>query len=344
MVAEIFKAYDVRGIYGKSITAEIAKQIGKALVSYLKCAKIIVGKDMRVSSPELAAAFTEGANEMGCSVVSIGTVSTDCLYFASGNLNLPGVMFTASHNPKEYNGIKFCDAGAKPLNYDNALKFVKEIIEQESYQKVSTEEVNNTDEDMLAKFGEHVRSFIDAKKIKQLKIAVDAGNGMGGSIVPAVYNEVPVEILPLYFELDGNFPNHPADPSKFDNLKDLQKKVFDENCDYGMAFDGDADRIFFIDDKGDVCNSSLISSLIAKQLLTKHPNQKVIHNVVCSKIVKDTIEKCSGTPIRERVGHSYIKETMGKEGALFGCEHSAHYYYKDNFNADSGIITSVLIA
>lgn len=343
MLNEIFKAYDVRGIYGETITEDIVKKIGKAFVTFLKCKDLVIGYDMRVSSPSLSKAFIEGANELGADVVEIGNVSTDALYFASGFLNLPGVMLTASHNPKEYNGMKFCMKKAVPINYDTGLKKIKEIIASGKFEMVEDEEGSVEQKDILEDFAKHVRKFIDTSSLSKLKIGADAGNGMGGKIVPAVYDSLPIEIIPLFFELDGTFPNHPADPSKFDNLKKLQKTVLSERCDFGMAFDGDADRIFFIDEKGEVCNSSLISSLIIKNLLGKNPGSNVIHNLVCSKIVPDTIEKFGGKVIKERVGHSYIKDTMRRTNSIFACEHSAHYYYKSNFNADSGIITSMLI-
>ncbi|MBL7056298.1 phosphomannomutase/phosphoglucomutase, partial [Candidatus Woesearchaeota archaeon] len=285
MLNEIFKAYDVRGIYGETITEDIVKKIGKAFVTFLKCKDLVIGYDMRVSSPSLSKAFIEGANELGADVVEIGNVSTDALYFASGFLNLPGVMLTASHNPKEYNGMKFCMKKAVPINYDTGLKKIKEIIASGKFEMVEDEEGSVEQKDILEDFAKHVRKFIDTSSLSKLKIGADAGNGMGGKIVPAVYDSLPIEIIPLFFELDGTFPNHPADPSKFDNLKKLQKTVLSERCDFGMAFDGDADRIFFIDEKGEVCNSSLISSLIIKNLLGKNPGSNVIHNLVCSKIV-----------------------------------------------------------
>jgi len=343
MISVIFKAYDVRGIYNENLTEEIAYNIGKAFVSFLKCKEVIVGYDMRESSLSLVKAFTEGANEQGADAVDIGLVSTDGLYFASGLLKKPGVMFTASHNPAQYAGIKFCRESAIPINYDTGLKDIKEIIENSQYKKISIDKGKTENKNILNEYVSHVRKFVDIEKLSELKIAVDAGNGMAGKVIPLVYDNLPIEVVPLYFELDGSFPNHPADPSKFENLKDLQKEVKEKNCDFGMAFDGDADRIFFIDDKGNVCNSSLISSLIIKNILRKNPNEKIIHNVVCSKIVKDTIKKFSGEAVIERVGHSYIKDKMRLTNSIFACEHSAHYYFRDNFNADSGIITSLII-
>ncbi len=362
MLDEIFKAYDVRGIYGDTLKEEMVQRIGKAVVTFLQCKELLVGHDMRVSAPALSHAFMKGAVEMGCKVIHIGTVSTDCLYFAAGYLNKPGVMFTASHNPKEYNGIKFCKAGALPINFDTGLGQIKQIVAKDKYKQVSKRQGSITNKDVAKEFGEHIRNFVDPSGLKKLKIAADAGNGMAGKMVPLVYDKLPITIIPLYFELDGTFPNHPADPSKYENLRQLQKTVVNEKCDFGMAFDGDADRIFFVDEKGNVCNSSLISALIVKKLLGRHNNSvsntkkangsavdnagkgAIIYNVVVGRIVPETILSLGGVPIKERVGHSFIKDTMRKHKALFGCEHSAHYYYKDNYNADSGLVTSIIIA
>ena len=345
MLSEIFKAYDVRGIYGQNLTEEIACKIGRAFAYFLKCKDVVVGTDMRVSSPKLSRAFMKGVAEQGANAIFIGEVCTDAVYFASGHLNKPGVMFTPSHNPKQYNGLKFCKGDAVPINEDTGLKSIKTIIENEHYKKNKIKKHGKIiKKDILKDYVWHVRKFINVKILRKLKIAVDAGNGMAGKIVPLVYRNLPVEIVPLYFKLDGTFPNHPADPSKYENLVELQKTVKEKKCDFGMAFDGDADRIFFVDENGNVINSSSISSLISKNLLIKNPKQKIIYNLVCSHIVPETVRKYSGTPIIERVGHSFIKDTMRKTKALFACEHSAHYYYKNNYRADSGIITSLIIA
>jgi len=339
-ISEIFKAYDVRGVYGKDLTDDVAYKIGKAFVSFLKCKDVIVGYDMRVSSPKLSKAFMEGVNDAGADAIDIGQVSTDGLYFASGFFEKPAVMFTASHNPKEYNGLKFCKAMAVPINEDTGLKKIKTIIEKNNFKK-SKDEGRVIKKSILNEYVIHVLTFIH--KIKKLKIAVDAGNGMAGKIIPLVYNTLPVKIIPLYFELDGTFPNHLADPSKYENLRELQKTVKREKCDFGMAFDGDADRVFFVDEKGNIINSSFISALLIKSILKKHGKQKIIYNLVNSNIVPETIKKFKGKAVIERVGHSFIKDTMKRINAIFACEHSAHYYFKHNFNADSGIIASLMV-
>jgi len=345
MLSEIFKAYDVRGIYGQNLTEDVAYKIGRAFVHFLKANDVIVGTDMRISSPKLSKAFMKGVAEQGANAIFIGQVCTDAVYFASGFLNKPAVMFTASHNPKQYNGIKFCKSGAVPINEDTGLRKIKDIIENNEYKKTKIRTTGKIiKKDILRNYVKHVGKFIDVKKLGKLKIAVDAGNGMAGKIIPLVYKNLPIEIIPLYFRLDGSFPNHPADPMKHENLVELQKIVKKEKCDFGIAFDGDGDRIFFIDEYGGIVNPSLINSLIIKIILTKKAKQKIIYNLVCSHIVPETIKQYGGTPIIERVGHSFIKDTMRKTKAIFACEHSAHYYYRNNYRADSGIITSLIVS
>ena len=345
MLSEIFKAYDVRGVYNQNLTEDVAYKIGRAYVYFLKCKGVVVGTDMRISSPKLSKAFMKGVTEQGANAIFIGEVCTDAVYFASGLLKKPAVMFTASHNAPQYNGLKFCRENAIPINEDTGLKTIKSIIEKGQYKKTKIKKHGKIiKKDILKDYVKHVRKFVDIKKLKKLKIAADAGNGMAGKIIPLVYKNLPVKIVPLYFKLDGTFPNHPADPSKYENLVELQKTAKEKKCDFGMGFDGDADRIFFVNKNGDVVNGSLISALIIKNILSKKKNQKIIYNLVCSKIVPETIKKYGGKPVIERVGHSFIKETMRKTKALFACEHSAHYYYRNNFRADSGIITSLIVA
>ena len=346
MLSEIFKAYDIRGTYPDQVNEDVAYKIGRAFAYFLKAKDIIIGTDMRISSPKLSMALMEGITDQGANAIFIGQVCTDAVYFASGFLNKPGVMFTASHNPPQYNGMKLCRENAIPINENTGIRKIRELVD--NFDSIFVEKPKKKGKiikkDILKKYVKHVKSFIDIKKLRNLKIAVDAGNGMAGKIIPLVYKNLPIKIIPLYFRLDGNFPNHLADPSKYENLVQLQKIIREKKCDFGMAFDGDADRIFFVDENGNIINSSLISSLIVKNILSKRKNAKIIHNVVCSKIVPETIKKYGGTPIIERVGHSFIKETMRQTKAVFACEHSAHYYYIDNYRADSGIITSLIVA
>ena len=345
MLADIFKAYDVRGIYGQNLTEDVCCRIGRAFVHFLKCRDVIVGIDMRVSSPKLSRAFMKGVAQQGANAIFIGKVCTDAAYFASGFLQKPAVMFTASHNPSGYNGIKFCKRGAVPINNDTGLSQIKSYVNNSEFEKYRIRKKGKVvAKDVLNAYVKHVRKFIDVEKIRRLKIAVDAGNGMAGKIIPLVYKNIKVRIIPLFFKLDGNFPNHPADPSKSENLVELQKSVLKNKCDFGIGFDGDADRIFFVDENGKAVNSSLISALIIKNLLLKRKSEKIIYNLVCSHIVPEIIKKYGGIPIIERVGHSFIKETMRKTKAMFACEHSAHYYYRDNYRADSGIVTSLIAA
>jgi len=253
-------------------------------------------------------------------------------------------MFTASHNPPKYNGLKFCKAMAVPINEDTGLQQIKYIIEKKQFTTINNNKnVKIIKKNILDDYVKHVHSFVHKNKIRKLKIAVDAGNGMAGKVIPLVYDKLPIKIIPLYFKLDGTFPNHLADPSKYENLRELQKTVKKEKCDMGMAFDGDADRVFFVDENGNIVNSSLISALLIKSILSKHKNEKIIYNLVNSKIVPETIEKYGGKAHIERVGHSFIKDTMKRINATFACEHSAHYYFKHNFNADSGIIASLIV-
>ena len=345
MLSEIFKAYDIRGIYGQTLTEDVAYKIGRAFVYFLNAKDVIIGTDMRVSSPELSNAFVKGVAEQGANAIFIGQVCTDATYFGSGFMRMPAVMFTASHNPSQWNGLKLSKSDAIPINQDTGLNKIKSIVENGDYEKKKIKKEGRIiKKNILKDYVIHVRRFINTQRLKKLKFAVDAGNGMAGKIIPLVYKNLQVEIVPLYFKLDGTFPNHPADPSKYENLIELQKAVKKKNCGFGMAFDGDADRIFFVDENGNAVNSSLVSSLIIKNILAKKSDEKVIHNAVCSHIVPETIKKYGGKPVIERVGHSFIKDTMRRTKAIFACEHSAHYYYRDNYRADSGIITSLIVA
>ncbi|HEX2195364.1 MAG TPA: phosphomannomutase/phosphoglucomutase [Actinomycetota bacterium] len=336
----IFKAYDVRGTYPEQLDEAVAQRIGSAFAAFVDGDRIVLGRDMRVSSPSLAAAFAEGATAAGAGVVDVGEVSTDALYFASGRMDLPGAMFTASHNPGHYNGIKLCRAGAAPIGAESGLQDVRALAEAEPLPAGQAGTV--TRHDVLPEYAEHCRSFVDASALRPLRVAVDAGNGMAGKTVPLVFRELPFELVPLYFELDGTFPNHPANPIEPENLVDLQKKVLSEGCHAGIAFDGDADRMFLVDENGELVSGSTTTALVAERLLRRHPGEAVIYNLICSWAVPEVIAENGGRPVRTRVGHSFIKQVMAETGAIFGGEHSGHYYFRDNFRADSGMIAALL--
>jgi phosphomannomutase len=341
-LSAIFKAYDVRGVYPSELNEDKARRIGGAFARFLDARRIAVGRDMRVSSPTLAGAFIEGVNAAGASVDDVGEVSTDALYFASGSLDVPGAMFTASHNPARYNGLKLCRRQAAPIAEDSGLAEIRALAEQQTANG-SSPVGERRHADVLGAYAEHCRSFVDLDSLRPVKVAVDAGNGMAGKTVPIVFDGLPIEIVPLYFELDGNFPNHPANPIEPETLADLQREVLANGCEVGIAFDGDADRVFLIDEKADLVSGSLTTALVAERMLKKFPNEAVIYNVICSWTVREVIEENGGKPIRTRVGHSFIKKTMADTGAVFGGEHSGHYYFRDNFRADSGMIATLLV-
>ncbi|HVF54353.1 MAG TPA: phosphomannomutase/phosphoglucomutase [Actinomycetota bacterium] len=340
-VQDIFKAYDVRGVYPTELDEGIARRIGGAFAAWTGAPAIVVGRDMRTSSPSLAEAFIEGALEAGASVTDVGEVSTDALYFASGKLKMPGAMFTASHNPSQYNGLKLCREEAAPIGEDSGLREIAAATE------VSREPAptpgTRTQLDVLADYAAHCLTFIDVDRLKPLKVAIDAGNGMAGATVPRVFEDLPLEIVPLYFELDGTFPNHPANPIEPANLVDLQKAVIDHGCDLGIAFDGDADRMFLVDDRTRLVAGSTTTAMVAERLLKKTPGETVIYNLICSWTVPEVIRENGGMPVRTRVGHSFIKEVMAETKAIFGGEHSGHYYFRDNYRADSGMIAALVV-
>jgi phosphomannomutase len=339
----IFKAYDFRGIYPTEIDTDVMERVGRAFAVFANSAKILVGYDMRMSAPETSVAFVKGVTAMGVDVVDLGQISTDTMYFAAGNYSLPGAMITASHNPKEYTGIKFCRAGAEPIGAETGLEEIKNMVLKNEWLEVDNLGKVEKNENILTEFAKHCYKFIDIEKIKPLKIAIDAGNGMAGKIVPVVFKDLPCEIIPLYFELDGSFPNHQPSPIELENNLDLIAKVKEVGADLGIAFDGDADRAFFIDEKGEMIDSSLIVAMVAKKMLEKNPGSTIIYNVVVSKVVSDLIEKMGGKPLMSKVGHSYIKQDMKETNAVFAGEHSGHYYFRDNFRADSGIITALVV-
>jgi phosphomannomutase len=338
----IFKAYDVRGVYPSELDEDTARAIGSAFGRFVDNDRVAVGRDMRPSSPQLAEAFSQGARAVGTSVVDLGLVSTDALYFASGRLNVPAVMFTASHNPPRYNGLKLCREEAAPIGEESGLGDIRSLAEDAASPPRSGEgSVDNIN--ILPEYAEHCRSFVDHNALRPIKVAIDAGNGMAGKTVPLVFEGLPFEVVPLYFELDGTFPNHLANPIEPENLADLQRAVVDGGCELGIAFDGDADRMFLVTEKAAIVWGSLTTALVAERLLEKNPGESVIYNLICSWTVPEVIEEHGGKPIRTRVGHSFIKKVMADSGAIFGGEHSGHYYFRDNFRADSGMIAALLV-
>ena len=343
-LGQIFKAYDIRGVYPEQLDEDAARRIGSAFARFAESDRIAVGRDMRTSSPSLAAAFIEGANGAGVSVTDVGEVSTDALYFSSGAMDLPGAMFTASHNPAQYNGLKLCRRKAAPIGSDSGLAEIRTLAEgEDAVRKTSEGGGSNETKDILGEYARHCRSLVDADLMRPLKVAIDAGNGMAGKTVPEVMSSLPFEIVPLFFELDGTFPNHPANPIEPENIADLQRVVLEQGCDVGLAFDGDADRVFLVDERAQGVSGSLTTALVAERLLKRHPGEAVIYNLICSWTVPEVIEENGGKPVRTRVGHSFIKEVMAETGAIFGGEHSGHYYFRDNFRADSGMIAALLV-
>lgn len=342
-VTAVIKAYDVRGVIGVDLDAEFIRETGAAFARLVRDegeTTVAIGHDMRESSPELARAFADGVTAQGLDVIHIGLASTDELYFASGTLNCAGAMFTASHNPAEYNGIKLCRRGARPVGQETGLAtIIDDLVEGVPAFDGAPGEV--TERDLLGAYAEYLNTLVDLRGIRPLTVAVDAANGMGGFTVPEVFAGLPLEIKPLYFELDGSFPNHEANPLEPANLVDLQKFVVETGADIGLAFDGDADRCFVIDENGDPVSPSAICAIIAERYLQERPGATIIHNLITSKSVPKIIAENGGSAVRTRVGHSFIKNEMANHGAVFGGEHSAHYYFTEFFNADSGILAAM---
>jgi phosphomannomutase len=341
---DIFKAYDIRGLVETEITPDFAFRVGLAFARFLEQerepATIVIGEDMRPSSPLLADAFSAGVTSNGMDVIRIGLASTDMLYFASGKLNMPGAMFTASHNPAEYNGIKLCKSGARPIGKESGLVAIeRDVIEGSPISMRSVGKESRRD--MLVEYVEHLLSLVDVTEIRPLKIVVDAGNGMAGYTAMPVFERLNVEVIELFFELDGTFPNHDANPIDPANLRDLQKAVLKNKADIGLAFDGDADRCFLVDEKGEIVNPSTLTGLIAARELSKYPKSSVIYNLISSRSVAEIVKENGGTAIRSRVGHSYIKKLMADTGAVFGGEHSGHFYFRDFWCADSGMLAAL---
>jgi phosphomannomutase len=339
----VFKAYDIRGTYPDQLDAELCRRVGAAFAGFAGARRVIVARDMRPSGVELAAAFTEGVTGAGADVVDIGLASTDLLYYAAGALDAPGAMFTASHNPAQYNGIKLCLAGAKPVGEDSGLAEIKAAAAAGLAPVAGQARGVVTRQDLIGAYADHVRSFVDVGVLRPLKVVADTANGMGGLVVPKVFEGLPFELEILYGELDGTFPNHPADPIQPDNLVDLQKRVLEVGADVGLAFDGDADRVFLVDELARPLSGSLTTAMVAAVMLDRSGPGPVIHNLICSKAVPEVIREHGGTPVRTRVGHSFIKATMAETGAVFGGEHSGHYYFRDNYRADSGLIASMVV-
>jgi len=343
----IFKAYDIRGTTPDQLDAGVARAVGEAFAVFVSgqvagARRVLVGRDMRRSGVELAAAFSDGVRSQGLDVVDLGLASTDLVYFAAGKLDAPGAMFTASHNPAQYNGMKLCLAGARPIGEDSGLAEIKAMAV--SGVPAAAGPAGGLESlDLLRAFADHVRSFIDPTVLRPLKVVADTANGMGGLVVPAVFDGLPIDLEVLYGELDGTFPNHPADPIQPENLRDLQARVLEVGADVGLAFDGDADRVFLVDEAGQPLSGSTTTAIVAASVLEKHPGATILHNCICSKAVPEVVRERGGTPVRTKVGHSFIKAVMADTGAAFGGEHSAHYYFRDNWRADSGSIAALMV-
>ncbi len=339
----IFKAYDVRGTYPDQLDENVARAVGSAFADHVAAPSVLIARDMRASGVALSAAFAEGVRARGVEVVDIGLASTDLLYFASGYLDAPGAMFTASHNPAAYNGIKLCRAGARPIGTDTGLADIEAATVAYLDRPAQGELAALVERSVLDEWVDHVHSFVDVEALTRLRIVADTANGMGGYVVPAVFADLPFDVEILYPELDGTFPNHPADPLNPDNIVDLQRRVLETGADVGLAFDGDADRVFLVDERAQPLSGSTTTAMVASVMLERHPGATILYNLICSRAVPEVIDECAGVGVRTRVGHSYIKQVMADTGAVFGGEHSGHYYYRDNYRADSGIITAMVV-
>ncbi len=344
-LSSIIKAYDVRGVVPGEWDEDVSRAIGAAFAEFVigdgGVTSVVTAHDMRESSVPLARAFAEGVISRGVDVVEAGLGSTDLLYYAAGSLDMPGAMFTASHNPAQYNGIKMCRAGAAPIGQDSGLATIREWAERDEYDRVPDRVGTVSSQDVLAGYAAHLHSLVDLSGVRPLRVVVDAGNGMGGHTVPVVLSGLPLEIVPLYFELDGSFPNHEANPLDPANLLDLQEAVRKHGADIGLAFDGDADRVFVVDENGDPVSPSAVTALVAVRELAKGRGTTIIHNLITSKAVPEIVREHGGQAVRTRVGHSFIKEEMARTDAVFGGEHSAHYYFRDFWRADTGMLAAM---
>jgi len=343
----IVKAYDVRGTTPDQMNDEVARALGVGFATFTGAPSIVVARDMRLTGESLVRAFADGANSCGVDIIDLGLASTDMVYFAAGTLDMPGAMFTASHNPAQYNGIKFCLSGARPVGLDTGLADIRDTAKQVLTGNGPAHSVTRgtvSNRTMLDAFADHVVGFIDRSVLKPMKVVADTANGMGGLIVPVVFDRLPMmELEVMYPELDGSFPNHPADPIQPANQRDLQARVVSGGFDVGLAFDGDADRVFVVDEKGRGLSGSTTTAILAAGILRTNPGATILHNLICSKTVPEVVRENGGVAVRTKVGHSNIKQVMAETGAVFGGEHSAHYYFLDNFRADSGIIAAMFI-
>jgi phosphomannomutase len=339
-LSKIFKAYDIRGVVPDELDESVAESVGAAFVRVTGAPVVVTAHDMRASSPGLAAAFAAGATSQGANVVEAGLGSTDLLYYASGSLNVPGAMFTASHNPARYNGIKLCRSGARPVGEETGLAEIRAMIDN-GVPAYDGAPGTVSRRDLLSGYADHLKTLVNLSGIRPLKIVADAGNGMGGLTVPKVFAGLPIDLVPMYFELDGSFPNHEANPIDPANLRDLQAKVRETGADAGLAFDGDADRCFVVDERGEAVPPSALTALIATRELAREPGSVIIHNLITSRAVPEIVREHGGTPVRTRVGHSFIKATMAEQGAVFGGEHSGHFYFRDFWFADSGMLAAL---
>ncbi|MCA1687012.1 MAG: phosphomannomutase/phosphoglucomutase [Actinobacteria bacterium] len=343
----IFKAYDIRGVYPDSLNEDVARDIGRAFVNHLGLSgsRVVVARDMRLSAEDLEEAFIEGLTEAGADVLDVGLVSTDALYFAVGHLEEPGgAMITASHNPKQYNGFKLCREDAIALSGEHGIGQIRDLIVSGKLPEPAEYAGSVEKSDIAEDYARHCLTFINTEGLRPLKIVVDAGNGMAGKMLPPIFEKLPFEYVPMYFELDGSFPNHPPNPIEPENMQELQEMVVSEGADFGAAFDGDADRVFVVDEKGETISGDILAALVAKSVLEKEPGATILYSAVCSKAFPELVEREGGKAIRTKAGHSIIKPQMRENDAAFGGEHSGHFYFRDNYFADSGIIAMLTVA